>query len=133
MNSGRLRGVTLWQAVWPKVPQPEANMPQGSVELYPDGGGDLLDSGTLVNGEVELSAVLPSGAPVVKATFVPDAGFYGSFTTEQQYVAGVSSTTSLDVDATSEYGDTLTLVPGSLINPSFAAACTIASLPTIVR
>jgi hypothetical protein len=86
-----------------------ALVPQGSIEIYPDGGGDLLASGALMDGEVELEMILPSGAPVVRATFVADPGFYGSFTTEQQYVAGVSSITSLDVDETSVFGSDVTL------------------------
>ena len=84
-------------------------VPTGSVEIYPDGGGDLLASGVLINGEVELEMILPSGAPVVRATFLADSGYYGSFTTEQHYVAGVSSSTLLGAAEISSFGSGVTL------------------------
>jgi len=86
-----------------------ALVPQGTIEIYPDGGGDRLDSAALVNGQATLHMVLPPGAPVVQITYVPGTGFYGSYTTEQQYVGTWSSALGLSGAATSAFGDAVQL------------------------
>ena len=97
-----------------------ALVPVGSIEIYPDGGGDLLAYGPLVNGEATLSMVLPPGAPVIRVGYVGGTGFYASGTTAQQYVGTWSSALGLAGAPTSTYGDAveLTATATSSVTPT---------------